>query len=118
MDSQTDTLEKIYVTIVSLRQDARRRFPKDLWKAIINLTKIHSIEKICLRLNISPIYLKRKIQQSQEPTQIDFQELPHHTQERDSDVIVIELSSNSGLKARIQGPVSCLSCLKSLFGGN
>jgi len=56
-ESQLDTLEEIHATLIQLRQEARtqRRFPQKLWEAIIRLTQVHSIETICLHLNISPL---------------------------------------------------------------
>jgi len=119
MNPQLDTLEEIHATLIQLRQEARtqRRFPQKLWEAIIRLTQVHSIETICLHLNISPAYLKRKIRQTQESPSINFQEISHSIQGAGSDITVVELSSNSGLRARIQGPLSCLNCLHSLFRG-
>ena len=59
-------------------------------------------------------YLKRKIHQSQQSSSLDFQEIS--IQNQHSDAVVIELESNSGLRANIQDPVSCLSYLQSFFG--
>lgn len=117
MSPQIDSLEEIHSTLTHLRQKSttRQKFPKELWEAIIRLIQIHPIEKICERLKISPAYLKRKIRQSQASPIIDFQEISRHLHGAHSDTIVIELSLDSGLKAKIQGPLSCLNCLHSLF---
>ena len=117
MNTQIDVFEEIQATLTQLRQDpmTRRRFPKELWESIISLTQVYPIAKVCNRLNINPVYLKRKMHQSQKPIQLDFQEISQHIKEVCPDTIVIELSSDSGLKARVQGPLSCLNCLQSLF---
>lgn len=117
MNFQKMSLEEVLSTLISLRQDAmtRRRFPKALWEAIIRLTKTHPLNEICQHLQINPIYLKRKMLQAQRSEPLDFHEVTVHNVP--SDTIVIELDSHSGLKARIQGPISCLSCLNQLFGG-
>jgi DNA-binding transcriptional regulator YdaS (Cro superfamily) len=116
MNHQLNTLEEIHATLTSLRQQVtgRRKFPKELWSTIIRLTKTYSIAEISQRLEISPAYLKRKIHQSQPSPSLDFQEVS--IQGPNLGTVVIELDSSSGLRAKIQGPVSCLSCLQSLFG--
>ena len=116
MKSQSDSLEEIHASLTSLRQEVtgRRKFPKELWNSIIRLTKIYPVAEICRRLELSPAYLKRKINQSQQSPFLDFQEISIQSQH--SDAVVIELESNSGLRAKIQGPVSCLGYLQSFFG--
>jgi hypothetical protein len=116
MNPNTYSLDEIHTTLMRLRQGAttRRKFPKELWTAIIHLTKTHSIEEVCQRLQINPIYLKRKIHQSKKTEPLEFHEV--QLQGLNSGMVVIELSSNTGLSARIQGPLSCLNCLQSLFG--
>jgi transposase len=117
MNFQINTLEEIKAILEGFRQESttRQKFPKELWEAILHLTKVHSIQEIGKRLKISPSYLKRKISQSQASPTIDFQEISYPLQGGHSDSIIIELSLNSGLKAKIQGPLSCLSCLQTLF---
>src|SRR5690606_14011804 len=61
-----------------------------------------------------------KMQQSQNTPSdtIDFQEVPCGVQDTLlPDNVVIKLISNSRLRARIQGPSTCPTCLASLFGG-
>lgn len=115
MNPQSDILEEIHATLTSLRQEVtgRRKFPKELWNSIIRLTKIYSVAEVCRRLEINPAYLKRKIHQSQQSPSLDFQEIS--IQSPNSDTVVIELDSNTGLRAKIQGPVSCLGYLQSFF---
>ena len=118
MNSQINSLEEIQATLELLRKESttRQKFPKELWDAIIRLTQVHSMQEICKKLKFNPAYLKLKIRQSQASPTIDFQEIspPLHDVAH-SDIITIELSLNSGLKAKIQGSLSCLSCLQSLF---
>jgi transposase-like protein len=116
MNPQSDTIEEIHATLTRLRKDVtgRRKFPKELWNSIISLTKIYSVAEVCRRLEINPAYLKRKIHQLQESPSLDFQEIS--IQSPNSDTVLIELDSNSGLRAKIQGPVSCLCYLQSFFG--
>lgn len=115
--SQTDSLEEIQARLILLRQNAitRCRFPQELWDSIIHLSKTHPIKEICQRLQIHPVYLKRKIRQSHQTDTIDFREIPPCVQETGTSLVVIELSLKSGLKARIQGPLACLNCLDALF---
>lgn len=116
MDSQISSLEEIHATLERLRTEStRKKFPKELWDAIIRLTQVHSIQEICKKLKFNPAYLKLKIRQSQDSSTIDFQEISPPLHVAHLDIISIELSLNSGLKAKIQGPLSCLSYLQSLF---
>jgi hypothetical protein len=111
-------IEEIRATLDRLRQDPKtqRKFPRELWTSIIQLTKIYPIEEVCLRLQIHPIYLKRKIHQSRKPA-LEFREIimPAAVQPG-SATITIELKSADGLQAKIQGPFSCLNYLNKLFG--
>src|SRR3974390_2958246 len=115
MDTQLTTLEEIQSTLDQLRQDpnTKRRFPKKIWDAIIQLTNTYPIQDICRQLNINPVYLKHKIQQTDV---LEFHEVAFPTPLPSINIVTIELSSNSGLKAMIQGPVACLDCLHKLFG--
>jgi len=115
MNSKVLSLDDLRSILTRLRQDpkTRRKFPKDLWESIIRLTETHPIEEICQYLKINPSYLKNKIRKYHEPTSPEFHEIS--MQDSYSGIIVIELNSNCGLSARIQGPLACLSCLNSLF---
>jgi hypothetical protein len=117
MSEQLKTLEEIHAALKILRgkPGSRRRFPKQIWDSILELAKIHPHQEICQQLEIHPGYLKRKIQKSQSSSKsLDFQEV---FCEPRGEAVVIELTSKSGLKAKIQGSSSCLSYLSSLFGG-
>lgn len=111
-------IEEIRSTLDQLRQDpnTQRKFPQELWASIIQQTKIYSIEEVCLRLQISPVYLKRKIHQSKESA-LEFREIVMPIAQPTSDTVTIELKSTDGLQAKIQGPSSCLSYLTQLFRG-
>lgn len=115
MNFQNSSLEEIFSILKGLRQEAetRRKFPIALWEAIIRFTETHPLNEICQYLQISPIYLKRKMLQMRKPSTLDFYEVA--VQDMLPTTVIIELHSNSGLKARIQGPISCLNCLNQLF---
>jgi len=122
MIDQSKTLEEIQTILKNLRgtSGSRDRLPKQLWDSIIELTKAHPLKEVCRQLEIQPTYLKRKIQQSRKPPldTVDFQEVYCGTRDAYfTDAVVIELMSDSGLRAKIQGPSTCLNCLSSLFGG-
>jgi hypothetical protein len=116
MNFQNSSLEEIFSILKGLRQEAgtRRKFPIALWEAIIRFSETRSLDEVCDYLQINPVYLKRKILQLRKSSTIDFHEIA--TQDMLPTTVIIELQSNSGLKARIQGPISCLNCLNQLFG--
>jgi biotin operon repressor len=118
MNTKILSIEEIRSTLDRLRQDpnTQHRFPRELWDSIIQLTNTHSREEICQKLNISPMYLKRKIENLKDQT-VEFREIPVQAPALPSDMITIELSAANGLKARIHGHSSCLSYLHKLFGG-
>ena len=121
MNAQPNTLEEVQDALKTMRRNPsfRNRFPKQIWNSIISLTKVIPFQEVCQQLEIQPSYLKRKIQRSQNTPSnaLDFQEVFCGAQDRGQETVVIELMSNSGLRARIQGPSTCLNCLSSLFGG-
>jgi hypothetical protein len=116
MKAKLIPIEEIRSTLDRLRQDpnTQRKFPREIWISIIQLTKIYPIEDVCHRLQINPIYLKRKIHQFKEPA-LQFREVVMPTTQS-ADMVTIELSSADGLQAKIQGPFSCLNYLSKLFG--
>jgi hypothetical protein len=117
MNTTLLSIEEIRSTLTRLRENpnTRRNFPRELWDSIIQLTKIHSIEEVCSQLKINPLYLKRKIDQLKEKT-LEFREISIQSPLTTSESVSIELSATSGLKAKIQGPISCLNYLQKLFG--
>jgi len=116
MEATFITIEEIRSTLDRLRQDpnTQRKFPRELWTSIIQLTKIHSIGEVCRRLQINPIYLKRKIHQAKESS-LEFREIVIPAIQSTSDTVTIELRSADGLQAKIQGSFSCLNFLHQLF---
>lgn len=116
METKFIPIEEIRATLDQLRQDpnTQRKFPREIWISIIQLTKIYPIENVCLRLQINPIYLKRKIHQFKEPA-TQFREIVMPAAQL-ADTVTIELRSADGLQAKIQGPFSCLNYLSKLFG--
>jgi len=119
MNCQTTLLKDVSIKLTELRSDSRtsRKFPKELWDSVISLTNIYSIKEVCQHLKISPIYLKRKMNSTETQFQhLDFQELPNPApKENYSNAVIIELSFPNGLKAKIQGPLSCCHSLYSLL---
>jgi hypothetical protein len=120
--NQLETLKDIHATLTALRMQpgSRRKFPKEVWDSILHLTKIHPIKEVCRQLQLQPAYLRRKMQQFQKncSENIDFQEISFPIQGfHPTDAVIIELSSDSGLKAKIQGSSSCLNYIVSLFRG-
>lgn len=117
MEAKFTTIEEIRSTLDRLRQDPKtqRNFPGELWTSIIQLIKIYPAEEVCRRLQINPVYLKRKIRQSKESV-LEFREIVMPASQPASDIVTIELRSADGLQAKIQGPLSCLNYLSKLFG--
>ncbi|MGA8164441.1 MAG: hypothetical protein WB791_05360 [Waddliaceae bacterium] len=117
MNDPEKILEEILETLTLLRSqdETKRKFPKDTWGSIIRLTKMLPLDRVCERLKINPSYLKQKIRESTDT--FDFQEVPTHVQNSCFDTVLIELSTKSELKAKIQGPASCLNFLLPLFEG-
>ena len=113
MDNQTPSLK---ITQDKLRQarlepSHRKKFPKQLWKDICSLSKEIPVDILSKELQLSPSFLKRKIQENYEPEVPKFKEVFLEPKESN---IVIEIS-RGGLKAKIEGPICCIDSLKSLF---
>jgi len=109
-----DPIEAVHAILVRLRQNptTKKKFPSETWDAIIQLTKTHSYKEVCRRLQIHSSLLKSKIRQStvsMEFREISLQNIP-------TESVIIELISKNGMKAKIQGPLSCLNCLQQLLG--
>ncbi len=117
MSAKLASLEDIYSILTRLRQDpkTKKKFPSDIWDAIIRLTETHPLGQVCQTLKIHPAQLKRKMRERKTSSPLEFQEIS--LQANFSDTIVIELSSAKGIKAKIHGPLSCLNCLHQFFGG-
>jgi hypothetical protein len=111
-----DPFEELELTLKQLRQQSKtkQRYPQEVWDRIISLVKSHSLREVCSRLNISPSYLKGKMRASS-PLPLEFKEvsMPPIC----SELVSIELMSNCGITAKIQGPASCLSYLNALLRG-
>ena len=110
-------IEEIRSTLIQLRRDpeTRRKFPREVWDSIIRLTKTYSIQELCHQLQLTPTYLKKKLHEPKKQT-LEFREISMPTGLQPvSDAVTIELSMPSGLKAKIQGPISCMNNLFKLF---
>jgi hypothetical protein len=116
MNTQKDPFYEIEAALTQLRQQTktRRKFPQKLWGAIIRLTQTHSIQAVSLRLKIHPTYLKQKIKEFHKISPLDFREISVPV-EACSNTVSIELVSDFGVRAKIQGPLSCLNYLSPLF---
>jgi hypothetical protein len=110
-----DPIEEVRKTLELLRQNptTKKRFPFETWDAIIQLTKTHSHEEICRRLQLAPGLLKRKI--GQRMASMEFHEISLNN--ISAEIVTIELISKNGIQAKIQGPLSCLNCLQQLLRG-
>lgn len=110
-----DSIEDIYTALVRLRQipATKKRFPTEIWDAIVQLTQTHSHKELCQRLRLAPGLLKRKVQQR--VTSMEFQEISLCNVP--TETITIELIAKNGMRAKIQGPLSCMNCLQQLLGG-
>lgn len=49
-----DSIEDICAALVSLRQNpsTKKRFPREIWDAIVRLTKTHSQMELCQKLQL------------------------------------------------------------------
>lgn len=146
MEGQSVSLEYVREELSRARNNpsSKNRFSKKLWDDIFSLIKIYSFNVVCKELNLCRYFLAKKIKMTQTirnegqlgengnafknshisrqaeitPTavkkpvfrEIPFEPLPNH------DHIVIELTQLD-LKARIEGPSSCLESLIPLFRG-
>jgi transposase-like protein len=117
MENNNIQIEEIRSTLIRLRQDpnTKRRFPREFWDSIIQLTKSYPIKEICRQLQINPAYLKDKMRESKEEF-LEFREITMQGSLPLSNTITIELSTTAGLKAKIQGPIACMDSLCKLFG--
>ncbi len=107
-------IEEIRIALMRVRQNpaTKKKFPSEIWDAVIELTKTYSHKEICHCLLIDPGLLKRKIQQRTTP--LEFHEIP--LQNIPSEAVVIELVSKKGIRAKIQGSLACLNYLQQLMG--
>lgn len=117
MDSHIQSLKELSASLKDFRQNpsTRRNFPKEVWNSIISLTETLPIEEICKELEIHPAYLKRKMSKLRQPAALDFQEI---TSSISLGIVTIELESNTGLKAKIQGSLDYIRVLQILFRGH
>lgn len=110
-----DSIAKIHTALTRLRHNpaTKKRFPSEIWDAIIQLTKTYSHKEVCEQLQLNPCLLRRKIKQHVAST--EFYEIP--LVNISSESVVIDLISTNGLQVKIQGPLSCLNCLQQLLKG-
>jgi len=120
MDSNHISFEEVLSSLTRVRQDLKKggRFPNEIWDSILQLTKFHPIEEVARKTDLDLSYLRYKLillqaPAKKDPKSLDFYEV--NSFPLPSAHILIELTSSSGLKAKIQGPSSCLSCLEKLF---
>ena len=114
---QSENSNPLHAKIEKLRQGHKRhqRYPKEFWEGIAQLAKGKPLQDICRQFHLTFPYVKRKLTKLQ-PTAtfatLDFCEL---SLDRGARTVIIELESGK-LKAKIQGPVSCIEQLAVFFG--
>lgn len=131
-------MKKFFSSIKELQERVKKarlnpccqtRFPKELWEDISLLSKAIPLQTIAKELRFDLSFLRKKIEEysdtflinpSSSPTQtqqiveeekIEFQEL---LLQSPREMVSIELIRDN-LKAKIEGPISCLSSLHALF---
>ena len=116
MNYQTPSLENVRDRLHKARSTPKfkKNFPPELWKDIFALVKEHSAEKVCCALNLNPSLLSTKMK-AHLPEKPQFREV--FLEPPSSARVVIEVS-RFDLKARIEGPISCIESLKTLFTGD
>ena len=118
MNHHAPSIENVSLRLTKARNNPifRKKFPKELWNDILSLIKEHSFETVCKRLNLSPRLVSRKIVESSS-RELRFKEVtltPSKGHSSTDGQVIIEISK-SDIKARIEGPVSCVASLTSLF---
>ena len=113
MSSSSDTLKCISANLNALRQDpkTRRKFPQKFWDSLFQLAKTLPLNEICQQLDLNPVYVKNKMSQYQQEN-LDFFECAFS--DALTATVIIELSVGE-LRAKIQGPVSCIDRLSALL---
>jgi hypothetical protein len=114
MNPSIDSFDEVKRMLNQVRQQTKtkQKFPQEIWDRIISLVNSHSIQEVSSRLNISQSYLRHKIRSN---APIEFKEISFP--QICSDFISIEISSNRGITAKINGPASCLGYLTPLLRG-
>jgi len=111
------SLEAIASKLNEVRQNPKykKNFPKSIWEDIFELIGELSLPKVCEQLKLEPGYVLKKLG-GQSPLinskEVKFQEVFIPPQEEGK--VVIELF-HSKLRARVEGPISCIRVLKDLL---
>jgi hypothetical protein len=111
------SLEAVAIKLNEVRQNPKykRNFPKSLWEDIFELIRELSLSKVCDRLKLDQGYVLKKLGSQSSligPKELKFQEVFVPSQHQET--VTIELF-HSDLRAKIQGPPSCIGALKNLF---
>ena len=139
MNQSTPSLENVRDRLLQARLDPKfkRQFPKILWEDIFSLIKEHSFDTVCRELALSPDFLSKKLGETvsekrestirgttachQDASSRKLEETaPKEPAFREvfleplSATVIIEIS-RFDLKVRIEGPISCIDSLKTLF---
>ena len=115
--SQT-SLEAVAIRLKEIRQNPKykRNFPKRIWEDIFELVRENSLSKVCDRLKLDQGYVLKKLGGQNLLTnskELKFQEVFVPPQKEET--VVIELF-HSNMRARVEGPISCVRVLKDLLG--
>jgi hypothetical protein len=110
-------LDQIRQTLTQLRQDPKtqRRFPRSIWESIVELSKTLPANVLCQELHISPDNLRTWMKRIQEPETLSFQEIS--TRDMSPQPVIVEITTPSGLQARVQCHPSCLCLLYPILRG-
>ena len=118
MKPYSPSLETVRDRLAKVRSDPsyKNKFPKELWNDIFSLVKDYSFDLVSRELNLGRRFLARKIEESlpKKTSKPEFREVTFKPPSNDQ--VIIEMT-RSDLKARIEGPVSCINSLISLFKG-
>ena len=120
MNQNLIELEAVAMQLNEIRQNPKykRKFPKTIWGNIFELIKALSLAKVCNYLNLDPGYVKKKFKTQHSlmsSKNLKFQEVFIAPAEQER--VVVELF-HFDLKAKIEGPISCIKELKALFKEN
>ena len=107
------SLEAVAIRLNEIRKNPKykKNFPKSIWREIFELIRKLSLSKVCSHLHLDQGYVLKKLGDQSLPINANkpkFQEVFISPQEEEK--VVIELF-HSDLRARIEGPISCVRVL-------
>jgi hypothetical protein len=111
----TQKLQELAVTFAELRASDCRSYPEEVWRKAISLTKQIPVEEVCRVLSVQSAYFRKKMKGFEVVSvkNSDFVEVKAKNA-ISSELIIIDLETPTGFKAKIQG---CSSCLCQVLNG-